>query len=243
MLTNHLSLSSSQDNIRRLLSNHVRRHSSESTRNSGEDTGVNNPQSSSSTDLELGVKDSHLVVVSTNGASRRGVVTPSSVLGELSNLLGGVSVLAGEDLINGNELALERVTSEVNGLGEGSEILVEVTNTGVEVVVDNLGHIERVSRCELDSTSVVTGVSLEDGPGEPVVLGGSVVGVVREVTAEVDWATESKDVVIVVLSYAGLVEHSCAKTGGSVDTAVAQNTGLPSVHAGVGLAVTECAAV
>ena len=171
------------------------------------------------------------------------MVTPSNILCVLSNLLGGINILARKDLIDGDELALERVTSEVNSLGEGSKVLVVVANTSVEVVVNNVRHVKRVGRCELDGTSVVAGVSLEDGPGEPVVLGSGIVSVVGEVTTEVDGATESKDVVLVTLGCAGLVEHGCAKTGGSVDTTVAQDAGLPAVHAGVRLAVTECAAV
>src|SRR3954468_9388110 len=100
------------------------------------------------------------------------MVTPSSVLGVLSNLLGGVGVRAREDLLDGDELALEGITSEVDGLGERGEILLVVTNTGVEVVVGDVWDVERVGGAKSNSSSVVAGMSLEDGPGEPVVLGG-----------------------------------------------------------------------
>jgi len=171
------------------------------------------------------------------------VVTPSSVLGILSNLLGGVGVLAGQDFVNGDELALERVTGEVDGLGEGSEILLVIANTGVEVVVSDLGDVERVGRAERNGSGVVARVRLEDSPGEPVVLGGGVVAVAGEVTAEVDGATEGEDVVFVALGDAGLVEHGGTETGGSVDAAVAEDGFLPAVNAGVVVGVAESAAV
>lgn len=238
-----LSLSSSEDDIRRLLRNHVRRHSSEGTRNLGEDTSINNPQSLNTTDLELRVKNSHLIVISTNRAGRRAVVTPSSVLGILGNLLGGVGVLAGENFVNGDELALERVAGEVDSLGEGSEILLVVANTGVEVVVSDLRDVERVGGTERNGSGVVAWVRLEDGPCEPVMLGGGVVAVAGEVTAEVDGAAEGEDVVLVALGDTGLVEHGGTETGGSVDAAVAENGVLPTVDAGVIVGVAKGAAV
>lgn len=148
-------------------------------------------------------------------------MAPSSVLGVLCDLLGGVDGSAGEDFLDWDKLAAERVAGEVYGFGEGSEILLVVAGAGVEVVVGDVGHVEGIGGAKGDCSGVVARVGLEDCPGEPVVLVGSVEGVAGEVATEVDWAAESEDVIVVVISHARLVEHGGAKSRGSVDAAVA----------------------
>jgi hypothetical protein len=159
------------------------------------------------------------------------VVTPSSVLCILRDAFLGGNVFAREDLIDLDELALERVTGKVNSLVKGSEIFIVVTDTGIKVVVNDLRGVKRVCRAELDGSCIVARVSLEDCPGEPVMVGGSVDTVAREVTAEVDRATEDKDVKVVVLSDTGLVEHGGANTRGGVDTTVAENRLVEAIKA------------
>jgi hypothetical protein len=237
------SLSSSEDNIRSLLSNHVRRDSSECSRDTREDGSINDTQTLSSTNIEATVKNSHLVVISTNGAGGRGVVAPCAVTDVVGQLLGGLDVRAGKDLGDGDELALECVASQGDGLLHSGDILLPVTNTGVEVVVGDGRDVERVSGLQGDGTGVVAGVSLEDGPGEEVVDGGGVDAVVGEVAAEVDRATEGEDVPVVVLGDAGLVEHVGTETGGSVETAVAKDGGVVALDAGVGRVTLEGATV
>jgi hypothetical protein len=169
-------------------------------------------------------------------------VTPGSVLCILRNAFLGGDVLAREDLIDLDELTLERVTGEVNGLVKGSEIFVVVTDTSIEVVVGDLRGIERIRRAELDSSRVVARVSLEDCPGEPVMVGSSIDTVAGEVTTEVDGATEDEDVELVVLGDAGLVEHGGTDTGGRVDTTIAEDGLVEAIQALVlGTAVKSAA--
>jgi hypothetical protein len=151
------------------------------------------------------------------------VVTPCSVLCVLRDAFPGGDILTREDLIDLDELTLEGVTSEVDGLVEGSKVLLVVTDTCVKVVVDDLRGIERVCRAELDGSCIVARMGLENCPAEPVVLGGSVDTVTREVTTEVDGTTEDEDVKLVVLSDARLVEHGGAQTWGRVDATVSEN--------------------
>jgi len=170
-------------------------------------------------------------------------VTPGSVLCVLRDAFLGGDILAGEDLVDLDELALEGVTSEVDGLVEGGEIFLVVADTSVKVIVDDLRGIERVCGAELDGSCVVARMSLEDCPGEPVVVGGGVDTVAREVTAEVDGATEDEEVKLIALSDAGLVEHSGADTRGGVDTAVAENRLVEALQALVLGTSVESAAV
>jgi hypothetical protein len=217
-----------KDDIRSLLCDHVGRDGSECTRDPGEDRGVNHTETSSSTDLELGVQNGHWVVVSTNGAGGGSVVTPSGVLDVVGNGLLGLSVLSRKNLINLDELALEGVTSKANGLGQSSDVRLPVTGTSVEVVVGDGGDIERVSGLEHDGSSVVAGVGLEDSPGEPVVLVGGVVRVAGEVSTEVDGTTEDEHVPLVAGSSGRLVVHSSTESRGSVDTTVTEDRLLPA---------------
>lgn len=157
-------------------------------------------------------------------------MTPGSVLCILRDAFLGSDVLTREDLIDLDELALERVTGEVDGLIEGSKIFVVVTNTSIKVVVDDLRGVKRVCRAELDGSCIVARVSLEDCPGEPVMVGSSIDTVAREVTAEVDGATEDKDIKVIVLGDTGLVEHGGADTGGGVDATVTEDRLVEAVQ-------------
>lgn len=170
-------------------------------------------------------------------------MTPGGVLCELSDVFRGGDIRAGEGLIDLDELTLEGVTGEVDALGEGSEVLLEVTDTSIKVVVENFRHVKRVCRAELDASCVVAWVSFEDCPGEPVVVGGSVVTVSREVTTEVDGATEDEDVKIVLLGDAGLVEHGGTQSRGFVDTTVAQDRVVPARKALVLVTAVEPTAI
>jgi superfamily II helicase len=84
-------------------------------------------------------------------------VTPGGVLGILRDAFPGGDVLARENLIDLDELTLERVTSEVDGLVEGSEIFIVVTDTSIKVVVGDLRGVERVCRAELDVPALLRG--------------------------------------------------------------------------------------
>jgi hypothetical protein len=86
-------------------------------------------------------------------------------------------------------------------------------------------------------------VGLEDGPGEPVVVGSGVDAVVGEVTTEVDGATEDEEIKVVLLSDAGLVEHGGADTGRGVDATVAVHGRVPTVQALVLGTAIESAAI
>jgi hypothetical protein len=171
------------------------------------------------------------------------VVAPGGVLCILGNGFLSGDVLAREDLLDLDGLAGERVTGKVDGLLEGSKILLVVTRTSVEVVVGDLRNVERVSRAELDGSCGVAGVGLEDGPGEPVVVGGGVDAVLGEVTTEVDGSTENEKIKVVLLSDAGLVEHGGADTGGGVDATVAIDGRVPAVQALILGAAVESAAI
>jgi hypothetical protein len=169
------------------------------------------------------------------------MVAPGGVLDVLLDVLLGGDVSTGEDLLDGDELALEGLAGESNGVGHGLEVSVKVANTGVKVVVDDVGHLERVRRAQSDATGVVTGMSLEDSPREHIVTGSGVEAVLGEVTTEVNGSTEGEDVELVVLGSGALVEHGSTETGGRVDTTVAEDRVVPSVEAGVRRGGTECA--
>ena len=232
-----------QDNIRRLLSDHVRRDRGESARNLRVDGSIDDTQARGAADPEARVKNRHLIVVGADRARGRSVVAPGGVLGVLGEGFLGGDVLAGENLVDVDGLAGEGVTGEVDGLLEGGEILLVVTGAGVEVVVGDVGNIEGVSGAELDSSCGVAGVGLEDCPGEPVVVGGGVDAVVGEVTTEVDRATENEEVEVVALGHARLVEHGGADTGGGVDATVAVDRRVPAVEALVLGTAVESAAI
>ena len=169
-------------------------------------------------------------------------MAPGSVLCVLCDTFLGGDILTRKDLINLDELALERVTGETDSLAESSEILLVVAGTSVKVVVDDFGGVERVCGTELDGSCVVAEVGLEDRPGEPVVVGGGVDAVAGEVTAEVDRTAEDEEVEVVALGDAGLVEHGGADAGGGVDAAVAEDGCLPALQALVLCAAVESAA-
>ena len=173
------------------------------------------------------------------------MVTPGGVLCVLRDAFLGGNVLAREDLIDLDELALEGITGQVDGLVEGGEVLLVITDASVEVVVGDLRGVERVCGTKLDGSCVVAWVSLENCPGEPVVVGSGIDTVAGEVPAEVDGATEDEDVKFVALGDAGLVEHGGTDTGGGVDATVAEDRGLPALQAlvlgtAVESAATEC---
>ena len=171
------------------------------------------------------------------------MVAPGGVLGVLGDSFLGDDILARKNLLDLDGLAGEGVAGKVDGLLEGSEILLVVTGTSVEVVVGDLGNIERVSGAELDGSCGVAGVGLEDCPGEPVVVGGGVDAVVGEVTTEVDGATEDEEVEVVLLSDAGLGEHGGADTGGGVDATIAVDRSVPAIEALVISTAVESAAI
>ncbi|KAI6768571.1 hypothetical protein HG531_010760 [Fusarium graminearum] len=153
------------------------------------------------------------------------------------NILLGLDVVTGESLLGLDGLAGESLAGELNGLVHGLEILVRVTVASVEVVEGDGGGVERVSGAEEDVAGGVAGVSLEDGPGEKVVVDGSVDSVLGEVTSEVDGSTESEDVKVVLLGGGGLVEHGGGETGRRVDAVVAEDRLPPAVKARVLISV------
>jgi len=170
-------------------------------------------------------------------------VAPSGVLCVLSNAFLGGDVFAGEDLVDLDELALERVAGEVDGFVESSEVLLVVTDAGVEVVVGDLGGVEGVCGAELDGSCIVARVGFEDRPGEPVVVGGGVDAVAGEVAAEIDGAAKDEQVELVALRDARLVEHGGADAWGGVDATVAEDILIPALQALVLGSAVESAAV
>jgi hypothetical protein len=86
-------------------------------------------------------------------------------------------------------------------------------------------------------------VGLEDGPGEPVVVGSCVDTVAGEVSTEVNRATEDEDVELIVLGDGRFVEHGCANTGRRVDATVAEDRVVEALQALVLGAAVEPAAV
>lgn len=227
------SLQLTQDNISSLFSDHVSRDGSEGTGDTRVNRGINNTKTRDTTDLELGVEDGHRVVISTDRAGARGVVTPSTVLDIVLDVFLGGDILAGEDLGDIDGLTVKCVTGQLDGLVESLEVSFVVTDAGVEVVEGDVGDVERVGRAESDGTSVVTRVSLQDSPSKPVVVNSGVNAVVREVATEVDGATEGEDIEAVIGGNTALVEHGSSETRRRVDTAVAEDGGLPAVDAGV----------
>lgn len=227
------SLKFTQDNISSLLSDHVSRDSSECTGDTRVNRGVNNTQARDTTDLELGVEDGHRVVVSTDRAGARGVVTPSAVLDVVLDVLLGGDILAGEDLGDLEGLTVKGITGQLDGLVESLEVGFIVADAGVEVVEGDVRDVKRVGGAEGDGTSVVTRVSLEDSPGKPVMVNSGVDAVVREVATEVDGATEGEDIEAVISGDTALVEHGGGETGRGVDAAVTEDGGFPAVDAGV----------
>jgi len=106
-----LSSKLSKNDIRSLLRDHVGRNGGKCTRNPRENGRINDTEASSSPDPEAGVKDSHWVVVRTDGAGGRRVVTPGGVLDVIIN----IRVLSWKHLIDLNELALEGAASKFDG--------------------------------------------------------------------------------------------------------------------------------
>lgn len=164
------------------------------------------------------------------------MVALSAILNVLLDVFLGLDVGTREDLGDIDELAVEGVIGELDGFVYSSKIGVVVTDTAVEVVVGDLRYLEGIGGLENDGTGVITGVSLENGLGEPVVLISGVNAVVREVAAEVDGATELEDIEVIAGSRT-LVEHSGGETGGGVDTTVAKDGSLPVIDTGVLLVV------
>lgn len=238
-----LRLGSSKNNVRRLLSNHVRRDRCERTRDTGEHGSINNTQPLCAADVEVAVQHGQLVIVGADRARRRGVVAPRAVLDVVCDFLGGVDVRAGQDLGDGDELAGEGAAGQCDGLGHGSDVLLVLADARVEVVVCDGGDVKRVGGLQRHGSGGVAGVGLQDCPGEEVVHGSGVDAVVGEVAAEVDGAAEGEDIPVVLLGYAGLVEHGSAEARGGVDAAVAEDGGVVALHAGVGVVTFECAPI
>ena len=165
------------------------------------------------------------------------MVSPGGVLHVSLDVFLGSHGRTGENLGDVDELTLEGITGELDGFVEGSKVGVVVADAGVEVVESNLGHVEGIGGLEGDGAGGVAGVSLQDSPGEPVVLVSGVDAVVGEVAAEVDGATEAEDVEAVIGCNGALVQHGGGETGGGVDAAVAEDGGLPAIDTGVGLVV------
>ena len=237
-----LSLDLAQDDIRSLLSNHVCGNSSERSGDVGEDRGIHDTQTSHAANPEARVKNSHWVVIGTNGAGRRSVVTPSSVLGILRNISLGCDVLARKDFLNGDSLTLESIAGKSNGLGQGSEIGIVVTLASVEVVVRDFRHVKRIGRSKLNGAGGVARVRLQDGPCEKVVINGGVVGVTGEVATEIDGTTENEEIILVTLSNRTLEEHSGTETGRGIDATVSSDIRVPAVEASIGT-LTESASL
>ena len=179
------------------------------------DGGINNTQARNTTNLEFGVQDSHRIVISANRAGTRGVVFPGTILGG--------DVLAGEDLSYLDCLAVKSITGQFDGLIQRLQISFVVANARVKVVEGDVWDIERGRGAEGDSAGVVTRVSLEDGPGKPVVPISCIDTVVREIITEVDRSTEGKDIEAIIGRNGALVEHGSRETGRRVDAAVTED--------------------
>lgn len=202
-----IGLQLSQNNIRRLLRNHISRNRGEGTRNPGVDRSINNTEAIDTTDPELRVQNSHRVIISANRASARSMVAPGGILDISLDLLLGLQIRAGEDFINVNSLAAESVTGKLDRLVESLEVGFVIANAGVEVIEDDIRDVERIRRTQGNLTRCVAGVSFENSPAEPVVLFSDVETVIREVAAEVDGAAEDEDVVTIIGGSGALEEH------------------------------------
>lgn len=187
------------------------------------DGGINNTQARNTTNLEFGVQDSHRIVISANRAGTRGVVFPGTILDVVLDIFLGGDVLAGEDLSYLDCLAVKSITGQFDGLIQRLQISFVVANARVKVVEGDVWDIERGRGAEGDSAGVVTRVSLEDGPGKPVVPISCIDTVVREIITEVDRSTEGKDIEAIIGGNGALVEHGSRETGRRVDAAVTED--------------------
>lgn len=169
-------------------------------------------------------------------------MAPSSVLGVVGNGITTLDIGTGKNLGDWDKLALERVTSETNGLSQSGKISIVITRAGVEVVVGDGRDIQGVSRSQGDGASSVARMSLQNSPGEPIMLAGGIVSVTWEVATEVDGSTKDEDIVLIALGGRALVEHGSTETGRSVDTTVAKDRLVPAVEASVST-FTESAAI
>lgn len=71
-------------------------------------------------------------------------MAPGVVLDVVCDLLLGVDVGAREHLLDGDNLALEAVAGNFDGLGYSGDVLLVVADAAVEVVVLDVWDVERV---------------------------------------------------------------------------------------------------
>jgi len=131
-----------QNYIRRLLADHVCRDSRECARDPRKHRRIHNSQTRHASDPETGVKYSLGVVISTNRTGRRSMVTPRVILDIIGNLVLRVDLGTGEDLIDGNKLALEAIAGDLDSLRNSSNVLLVVSYTAIEVVVLDIWDLE-----------------------------------------------------------------------------------------------------
>lgn len=170
-------------------------------------------------------------------------MTPASILDVSFQLLSRIRPRTRENLVRPDRLLAQRLPRELNTLNNSLDIRPPVSTAGVEVVVVNLGHVQRVGGPKAHKTSRVAGVSLEDGPGPEVGLGNGGVTVARVVPVEVDRAAKDKRVEGAVRGGGGLGEHGGREAVGGVGAAVTEDGTLPFVKAGVVGGVEEERAV
>lgn len=111
-----------QNDIRRLLPNEVRRQQREAPRNLGVHASIHDAQALDASDLELGVQHGHGVAVLADGACAGGVVAPGGVLDVVEELLLGLDLGTRGDLFEGVRLVAEGPAGELDGFGDGGEV-------------------------------------------------------------------------------------------------------------------------
>jgi hypothetical protein len=179
------------DNIRRLLANHVNRHRDVVTRDLREHTRVHHPQSLNAADPELRVQHSHRVVVAANRASARSVMTPRLILDELLHIRLSRNVCAGPGLsefpIKGDQV-VEGLAGELHGFVQRLQILLVCSLGGsalVETAHGDLRHLLGVGGLQQDGAGVVARAGLEDDPDPVAGVLQRVLGVAGEIALEV----------------------------------------------------------
>ena len=128
-------------------------------------------------------------------------MAPGSIHDIFVNILRRGDILSREHFSHIHKLAIERVTSKTNSLRDRLQIRLVVAATGIEVVEDDVRHIEGIGRAQRHRSGGVARVSLENRPGEPVVALGDVDAVIGEVAAEVDRPAEDECIVAIIRGY------------------------------------------
>ena len=241
------------DNIRRLLANHVNRHRDVVARDLREHTRIHHPQSLNTTDSKLRVKNSHRVVVAANRASARSMVSPRLILNELLHIRLSRNVRARPGL---SELPIERdqvvegLAGELHGFVQRLQILLVRSLGGgalVEAAHGDLRHFLGVGGLQQDGAGVVARAGLEDDP-DPVagVLQG-VLGVAGEIPFEIRRGAGDEEVrvggdVACLARGGGFLGDGDGDSVRSVDTLVdCREAVLPGFEARVGGGVAESA--